>query len=154
MRNAQLNLFADGGYSDSMLATPGKYVDHSKAKIDLCALRSIVETALGIVGYFKISSNKFRGTPFEQVMCIIICYELTQWKMMKSLLRAEYFPIHLQRAVYDLADKILEVTPEEVEQIWLAAWEKDKSCIEELDSPICDPAPRRLLLSALPSAEN
>lgn len=131
-----------------MLATPDKYMDHSKEKIDLCSLRSIVETALGIVGFFKISNNKFKGPPFEQVMCIMICYELCQWKMMKSLLRAEFFPPHLRQAIYDTADNILEVTEEQVQMIWLAAWEKDSCCIKELTPPICDPSPQRVLIPA------
>ena len=125
-----------------MLVTPDLYPEFSK--ISLCSLRSIVETALGIVGYFKMSSNKFRGPPTEQIMCITICYELCQWKMMKSLLRPNYFPPHLRQAIYSLADNVLHVTPNEVQAIWTAAWEKDV-CVEQISAPVCDPRPQRMM---------
>jgi hypothetical protein len=60
--------------------------------------------------------------------------------MMKSLLRADYFPPNLKEAIYNLADRALDVTPEEVQMIWLAAWDRDSCCFKEIQPPICDPS--------------
>lgn len=117
-------MFADGGYSDRILLTPTLYNSDPKAKLELCNLRSVVETALGIVGNFRISGGKFRGNYVQQVLAVTLCYELTQWKMMRSLLRPDHVPKALQLVFYEASDKVLNASIEEMAALWNEAWIK------------------------------
>jgi len=145
-----------------MLLTPGLFSDDPNMKLELCNLRSVVETALGIVGNFRISSGKFRGNYVQQAMAVTLCYELTQWRMMRSLLRPDHLPKALQLAFYEASDKVLNASIEEMAALWNEAWIKagyDSKSIfrlneENVDSIVPPPPPRPpVTLSSLKVAQ-
>lgn len=111
LRKLGVSLFADGGYSDSVLRTPDGFKEGSLARLELCNHRSVVETALGLVANFRYSSERFKGTAVRHAMVLIICYELTQWKLMRSLLRPHLLPASFVTALQALSSTALLMTP-------------------------------------------
>ena len=114
-------LLADGGYNHSQLICTRRFTDGSGVRKEMCNLRAIVETALGVVSNFRVSGGRFRGSPFLQTMCVVISYELTQWKMMRSILRPHHLPPALKCAFETRSLDILQAPEAEVARWWSQA---------------------------------
>lgn len=67
---------ADGGYSFEYLVTPNKHKSASWNNMQK-ALRSVVETTIGMVKLYRLAAERVTISPELQSMCLMICYQLT-----------------------------------------------------------------------------
>lgn len=90
-----LKFLADKGYTAySTLILPANrnnasIVDSSIREWDKeqKSLRSVVEVVIGLVGNFKVTSEKFKQSPELQAICIMIAYQLTNWTLKQYPIR-------------------------------------------------------------------
>lgn len=93
-----IKLLADGGayncywsnilgYSHCQLVTPNKGTHDQSWNNRQKALRSVVETVIGLVKNWEAAHFVFRGRPATQAMALLICYSLTAQRLLEQPLR-------------------------------------------------------------------
>jgi len=84
---AGYKLLADRGYSHSSLVTPDNQRS-SQWNNQQKALRSVVETVIGLVRTWSVTDYTFRQSPELQELALLICYKLLAHSLAEYPLRA------------------------------------------------------------------
>jgi hypothetical protein len=82
---------------------------------ELCAERSIVETAIGRLKNYKILAERWQSPSVKlQEQAIMLCCELTQLSMMRSLSRPSELSDKGREVLFDLSSIVLTASEEEI----------------------------------------
>ena len=83
----------------------------------MCSERAIVETTIGRLKEFKLLDCRFPSNSVElQKQVILICAELTQLLMMRSLLRPEKVSNETSQGLFELSQSFSELSDSEIKQ--------------------------------------
>ena len=84
----QMKLLGDLGYSHNSIITPDPFQPQQWRNIQK-GLRPVVETVIGLVKNWRVTSDTFRGYPELQAMAVMVCYQLTAIRLKDFPLRQE-----------------------------------------------------------------